>query len=1026
MSLQGTKILWIHLKKINSNVADLLNNIDSTSLDHEKLEQSESALERIKKHDLRELDRDIEVALPDKSLRQLKQDAETLLKYLEEGHELPGPFFNLKAFLPREIKERLYFIDECKVNGSPCDTKEEFQIALRDFDIRLDLEELAKIWNVEVPEEKLLSDRRKYYELIHSVAKYRKVIAKAEEYLNHGNFHPIKKGILNAFKRIDHSSYDEALTTAKKLTDDKNRYQDFVNLKENIGEVCPKILSSIRSGNFSKQDLPGLEQAILFRHAKNEIEKRTDVDDKQLWDDIKELENEEKESIAKLAAKKAWFKVVERLKQNPELSRSLTAWAKAVSKIGKTSRGKKAMKNRRTAQKYMEDCKDSIPCWIMPLYKVAETVQPKPEMYDYVIVDEASQLGPDAIFLLYISKKVIIAGDDKQTSPEYIGVGEGSVTSLINKHLQGIPYSGSFETDYSFFDIAEILCSGVTTVLREHFRCMPEIIEFCNKHFYAPNGKSLYPVKQYSEKRLKPLVSIFCNKGYTEGKEASITNEPEAEEIAETIERLVHDESYDGKTFGVITLQGSQQSRCIENLLLNRIGPEEFHKRKIVCGNAAAFQGDERDIIFLSLVTAHNHRRSSLVKTSHERRFNVAVSRAEEQIWLFHSVQLDDLTNKEDLRYKLLDHFKNYKSPQQPICIPIEKKKGKAPKPFGSWFEVEVYNDLVRGNLIVTPQYKVASGKYRIDLVSSLPNGVKIAIECDGDKWHGLEQRQHDIGRQNELERHGWQFFRVRGFEYYANRVKTLEPLWKMISRLEDSDTALDQSSSAQEDGNAGSPETFSPAEEIVHENANSNREDEFNHSEHENTNISSDEAGALRYFNLYKSGTYILTTDNKRSDADYTIKITSKYQDGYLLQCYDSGHINKVRIKWLLSKKVEKEYKNGLSTKEKLSCLKLIESEEIIGICFNENGRKKFKAHLTQNISAREQLHLQGWKVIYNSNFEKIRYRVLPLKIHDDIKRLVFQSFMAKGKSIGSNYYQSEWAIIKPYFLNKRKLLYR
>ncbi len=70
----------------------------------------------------------------------------------------------------------------------------------------------------------------------------------------------------------------------------------------------------------------------------------------------------------------------------------------------------------------MQQCKDSIPCWIMPLYKVAETIQPEQEMYDYVIIDEASQLGPDALFLFYISKKVIIVGDDKQTSPEYIGV----------------------------------------------------------------------------------------------------------------------------------------------------------------------------------------------------------------------------------------------------------------------------------------------------------------------------------------------------------------------------------------------------------------------------------------------------------------------------------------------------------------------------------------------------------------------------------------------------------------------------
>ena len=170
---------------------------------------------------------------------------------------------------------------------------------------------------------------------------------------------------------------------------------------------------------------------------------------------------------------------------------------------------------------------------------------------------------------------------------------------------------------------------------------MPEIIEFSNKLFYAPDGKGLYPLKQYSEKRLEPLQTKFCPNGYTEGTGAKIINEPEAKEIVETIAMLIEDEQYfylddkgvkKPKTFGIITLQGNQQAAIIENLLLKRIGESEFHKRKIVCGNSSAFQGDERDIIFLSLITAHNHNRAALTRPEYERSFNVAVSRAKEQI----------------------------------------------------------------------------------------------------------------------------------------------------------------------------------------------------------------------------------------------------------------------------------------------------------------------------------------------------------------------------------------------------------
>lgn len=204
-------------------------------------------------------------------------------------------------------------------------------------------------------------------------------------------------------------------------------------------------------------------------------------------------------------------------------------------------------------------------------------------------------------------------------------------------------------------------------------------------------------------------------------------------------------------------------------------------KKKIVCGNSASFQGDERDIMFLSLITANNHRRQAMTDDNDKRRFNVAVSRAKEQAWLFHSVLPDDLSNHNDLRWKLLDHFLNFKPQPIPPQRTYERKLGNQPEPFESWFEVDVYNDIVTNNYSVIPQYEVAKGRYRIDLVTLLSNGIKIAIECDGDKYHGAEQFQNDLMRQKVLERCGWQFFRVRGGEYYSNRKKALEPLWKLL-----------------------------------------------------------------------------------------------------------------------------------------------------------------------------------------------------------------------------------------------------
>lgn len=1062
--LKELRVLYNSVDNIQIDFTNLV--IDGKSkLWNQKIEQSESVISRIEKHEIRKIDKDVEITYPaDKSLKQLKKDAQTLVAHLKDGNPLSGfSFVVKKPFFSKEIKERLYFIEAVRVNGSACDTTEEFDIVLRDIAFQQDFNELAEVWNKKVPEGNSISNKLVFFKNIHSeVLKLNKLIEKIgfyknqieqesnlkiksydksdlelkirqtkfiqlsnqinsiqeviDEsifYLKQENFHPVKEIIYDSFNRVDYQSYIDVISKIEQLGLAKSNFQSFLRLKVKVNNEIPFIVATVEHDSFSVQDLPKLKPAIFFRHAQTQLGKLMDINyENQLIRNLNELEKKERKLIAKLASKKAWYKVVEGLQQNRSLRQHLDAWVMAVKKIGKTGKGKRAMKFRKIAQQEMQHCKDSVPCWIMPLYKVAETIQPKQEMYDYVIIDEASQLGPDAIFLLYISKNIIIVGDDKQTSPEYVGVNANTMTPHIKRHLKGIPFSDYYGTEFSFFDHAKFFCDGVT-VLREHFRCMPEIIEFSNRHFYAPDGKGLYPLKQYSEKRLEPLVSIFCPNGYTEGRYSAIINEPEANEIVETIGKLIDDDKYVGKTFGVITLQGSQQSNLIENLLLKKIGEKEFHKRKIVCGNSASFQGDERDIIFLSLVTAHNHNRSALVKPEDERRFNVATSRAKEQIWLFHSVQLDDLSNTNDLRYKLLDHFKNYNSYQPILNTPIERRLGTQPEPFDSWFEVDVYNDIISKQLSVIPQYEVAKGRYRIDLVALFPDGTKIAIECDGDKWHGTEQHENDMMRQKVLERCGWQFFRVRGYEYYTNRIKALEPLWEMIPEIEETKEPV------------VSNENLSPENEIE----NKPIEFEKNTSEPLSSNLIIDEptiieelseqtisnsngSEILRYFNLYNSGTYVLT-ENETLEADYVIPIKSNHRSGFIMQCYSSGHINKVHVSVLLSKRIGKEYMNGINRSGDMSFLKVIESEKIVGIYFSENGRKKFKAHLTENISSREQLHLQGYKVVYN-DFENIEYAFLPLEIKTDISRLIYQSFTANGKPMDNNYYETEWKTLK------------
>lgn len=812
-------------------IADFRNNL---FIWKEKLSRTNTILSDLQEEKLKRFDRSVEIKYPnDKSLIQLKSDAEFLLQLLNDGKKLRGllSVFN-NPLASANVKERKYFIEGVLVNGSPCDTVSEFQTVLADIKTRQDFEELETIWELMANgNSKSFYDKALFYRKLHAeteslinlLDKSNKIkatiesvssiriqsydsstifsliddcdyshllaqarvlkgkIIEADNHLSIQNIHPVATTISKTISNIDVTNYEQTLLEIDRLNAGKEKYISYKNLSENLSKYFPTTIKEIWDNVFEASNFRQFENAIYYKHAVTEIAKLLEEDyETTLTLKLADFERQEEKLISTIASKKAWLNVLESLSKNFLLRQHLQAWVQAVKKIGKTGTGKRALKFRKEAQLQMEKCKDSVPCWIMPLYKVAETIQPEKEMYDYVIIDEASQLGADAIFLLYISKNIIIVGDDKQTSPEYVGVDANTMTPHINRHLQNIPFANYYGTEFSFFDHARRFCNGLT-VLREHFRCMPEIIEFCNKHFYAPDGKGLYPLKQYSENRLEPLKHIYCQGGYVDGTYQNITNRVEAEAIADKLAELVENERYKGKSFGVIGLQGNKQATIIESLVIKKIGEVEFKKRNIVCGTSASFQGDERDIMFLSLITAHNHNRTALTKPEDERRFNVAVSRAKEQVWLFHSVLPDDLSNRNDLRWKLLDHFLNYRPQTIPKPKPFERTLGTQPEPFESWFEVDVYNDIATNNYDVIPQYEVAKGRYRIDLVVLLSNGVKIAVECDGDKFHGAEQFQNDLMRQRVLERCGWQFFRIRGAEYYSNRKKTLEPLWKKL-----------------------------------------------------------------------------------------------------------------------------------------------------------------------------------------------------------------------------------------------------
>lgn len=469
-----------------------------------------------------------------------------------------------------------------------------------------------------------------------------------------------------------------------------------------------------------------------------------------------------------LVAAKAWRGTQARLDANRGLARALVAWEKIVKKLGRT--GKYAETNRRAARQQMQQCRAAIPAWIMPLHRVVEQVEMEPVVYDVVIVDEASQTGPEGLLLQYLAKQCIIVGDDKQISPEGGFIDQSQVQLLIEQHLPDDPLAATLKPQFSLFEQAAIRY-GTRTTLREHFRCVPEIIRFSNELCYQDTP--LIPLRQYPPARLDPLVACRVLDGYREGRDSNVINRPEAAALVHHVITCLGQPQYAGKSFGVICLQGHEQARIIEHLLLETVGPEPFKDphRQLLCGDPYSFQGDERDVVFLSLVAAMegDRRFAAMTRETYRQRFNVAVSRARDQVWLFHSVDIDDL-NPNCMRRKLLEYFYN------PGATALRTDLTRCE----SQFERDVAEALLARGYRVLPQFEVAGR--RIDLVVE-DNRGRIAIECDGDAWHGPDRWEHDMQRQRLLERCGWRFLRVRGSMFYARPSQVLAELCDSLAK---------------------------------------------------------------------------------------------------------------------------------------------------------------------------------------------------------------------------------------------------
>lgn len=488
---------------------------------------------------------------------------------------------------------------------------------------------------------------------------------------------------------------------------------------------------------------------------------------RQLASKRSDLQDDLARAYRHVVGKRTWLKLAQNA--SPGIRSALQAYLNAIRKIGKGT-GKRAARFRQDARKAAAEANPAVPCWIMAHYRVSESLPSELGCFDLVVIDEASQSDLTALPAILRAQKVLIVGDDRQVSPEGVGQDEEKIRTLMARFLrdQVDIYRAQMSPDRSIYDLFKVVFANSSVMLREHFRCVAPIIEYSKREFYNHELQPLR-VPRLSERLDPPLIDVTVTDGYREGD----VNWPEAEFIVDEITRIVGDPQMTTRSIGVVSLIGHDQARLIWERLAESLGPEVIQRHRITCGDARTFQGKERDIMFLSMVSAPNYVGIPLTRDTFAQRFNVAASRARDRMYLVRSVKLEHLSPRDTLRRSIIDHFKT-------PCAQDEVRVENLRERCESDFEREMYDELVQRGYRVTSQ--VQAGRYRIDFVVEGHGDARLAIECDGDRYHGPEQWADDMRRQAVLERVGWKFWRCFASAFVRRRREVMDELVTILS----------------------------------------------------------------------------------------------------------------------------------------------------------------------------------------------------------------------------------------------------
>ena len=417
------------------------------------------------------------------------------------------------------------------------------------------------------------------------------------------------------------------------------------------------------------------------------------------------------------------------------------------------------------------------PVFMMSPLSVAQFLEPGAVEFDLLVIDEASQIEPvDALGAIARCRQLVVVGDDRQLPPTRFFSRMSSEQDDFDDEDENGDASQLIAGAADVESILSLcLAKGMPQLmLRWHYRSRHQsLIAVSNQQFY---NSGLYVVPSpYTTRSGMGLRFHHLPEGRFDSG-ASRVNRIEAQTIARAI--MQHAQQSPQLSLGVAAFSLQQKVAIQDELeLLRRQQPEAesffvaHPNEPFFIKNLENVQGDERDVIFISVAYARNAqgylpmRFGPVSADGGERRLNVLISRAKQRCEVFSSITADDidLERGKGKGVAALKVFLQYAATGQLALADVSGRDLESP------LEEDVYQALTERGLQVQTQIGIAG--FFIDLAvvdPEQPGRYLLGIECDGMSYHhSRSARDRDRLRQSVLESQGWTLLRIWGCDWF-------------------------------------------------------------------------------------------------------------------------------------------------------------------------------------------------------------------------------------------------------------------